>query len=63
MRLFLNICSCICYLLSFYLLFVSDWEDSKTASIVIALWGVGFILQAHSFPSRTFNPENWFKKK
>lgn len=63
MRLFLNICSCICYLLSFYLLFVSDWEDSKAASIVIALWGVGFILQAHSFPSRTFNPENWFKKK
>ncbi|MEK9608302.1 MAG: hypothetical protein VW058_01355, partial [Flavobacteriaceae bacterium] len=60
--LFLNICSCICYLLSFYFLFASNWENSNTAAIVLALWGVGFILQAHSFPSRTFNPENWFKK-
>jgi len=62
MRLFLNICSCICYLLSFYFLFFSNWENSNTAAIVLALWAVGFILQAHTFPSRTFNPENWFKK-
>lgn len=63
MRLFLNICSCISYLLSFYFLFVSNWEDAPFAAIVIAMWGVGFILQAHAFPSRTFNPEQWFEAK
>ncbi len=62
MRLFLNICSCIWYIFSFYFLFASNWEDSNTAAIVLCLWGIGFILQAHSFPSRTFNPEKWFKR-
>lgn len=63
MRFFLNICSCISYLLSLYFLIVSKWENAPTAAMVMAIWGVGFILQAHGFPSRTFNPENWFKAK
>ena len=49
MRLFLNICSCICYIFSFYFLFASNWEHSNTAAIVFCLWGIGFILQANSF--------------
>ena len=62
MRLFLNICSCICYLLSFFFLFVADWKHAQTAAIVLALWGIGFILQAHAFPSKRFNPEKWFEE-
>jgi hypothetical protein len=69
MRLFLNICSCICYVVSFYLVFIFDNSESSIffdgidknfSAVVMALWGVGFILQAHSFPSRVFNPEKWF---
>jgi hypothetical protein len=65
MRLFLNICSCICYVVSFYLVnsessIFFDGIDKNFAAVVMALWGVGFILQAHSFPSRVFNPEKWF---
>jgi hypothetical protein len=37
-----------------------DGIDKNFAAVVMALWGVGFILQAHSFPSRVFNPEKWF---
>jgi hypothetical protein len=71
MRLFLNICSCICYILSFYFVFFFESTEStgffkkiepNAVAIVLALWGIGFILQAHSFPSKTFNPEKWFEK-
>jgi len=56
---------------SFYFVFILDNSnsfvyfegiDKNYAAIVMALWGVGFILQAHSFPSRVFNPEKWFNK-
>jgi hypothetical protein len=36
--------------------------EPNAVAIVLALWGIGFILQAHSFPSKTFNPEKWFEK-
>ncbi|MBT3445114.1 MAG: hypothetical protein HN443_08750 [Flavobacteriaceae bacterium] len=71
MRLFLNICSCICYILSFYFVFFFESTDStgflkkiepNATAIVLALWGIGFILQALSFPSKTLNPEKWFEK-
>ncbi|MEK9604585.1 MAG: hypothetical protein VW127_09200 [Flavobacteriaceae bacterium] len=72
MRLFLNICSCICYVVSFYFVFILDNNqpsvffdgiDKNFAAVVMALWGVGFILQAHSFPHRVFDPEKWFEGK